>query len=226
VASVELGCAEKLSPTPQFIYRLLPELAYSGDCVTLEGRLPLQGFSKGAMQLQLRDDVSYELWLTNTGSGVLLSGKAQAIAYTECTRCLEEARLEIEAEVEGYYILRTRDAEVAEDDDSAEIVGSDGMVDLAIPILAALVYELPFSVLCKEDCAGLCPKCGEDLNKGDCCCIDEPDPDHPLAALRLLFPESELEGGGVEVEEPSGGGGAEVEEPSGGGGAEPSSSAD
>jgi uncharacterized protein len=135
----------------------------------------------------LADGISYELTLANTGEGVLLTGAVQAAGTTECARCLEEAAFEVRGSVEGYYIINpsSRDEELSDDEFTA--VGPDGVVDLAIPITAALIYELPQIVLCREDCAGLCPVCGANRNEQDCDCADMPSPDHPFAALKGLI---------------------------------------
>ena len=170
-------------------YRLLPELSEGGASTTLAGRLELAGMDHGVMHLELPEGIGYQLRLTNTGSGVLLSGSVAATARTECMRCLEPAELELAGEVEAYYVLDSADAELAAEDDTAILVGRDGNVDLAEPILAGLVFELPFVALCREDCKGLCPKCYANLNHEECSCPDEPDPDHPLAALRNLVIE-------------------------------------
>jgi uncharacterized protein len=56
--------------------------------------------------------------------------------------------------------------------------------------MSALIMETPYVVLCREDCAGLCPTCGANLNEGDCGCAakaaSEPDPMSPFAALKDL----------------------------------------
>ena len=48
------------------------------------------------------------------------------------------------------------------------LVGADSTIDLSDALTSALVMELPYVVLCKDDCAGLCPVCGENLNRVDC----------------------------------------------------------
>lgn len=172
---------------PQLIYRLLPELVDLGSIATISGSLELTQYTKGALVINLSNGVSYNLILSNTGTGVLLSGSITAQAQTDCTRCTDETQLSIEADVDCYYIIDRKYHDMAEEDDSSVIVGDDGKVDLAEPIIAALVYEIPFTVLCQENCAGLCDKCFANLNYEECTCKDEPDPDHPLAALRTLF---------------------------------------
>ena len=49
-----------------------------------------------------------------------------------------------------------------------ELVSAERTIDLSGALVSALVMETPFVVLCREDCAGLCPVCGANLNEEDC----------------------------------------------------------
>jgi uncharacterized protein len=167
-------------------YKLLPELAELASSKELSGQLPYEQLTRGSQVFDLSDGIAYDLTLTNTGGGVLLAGSARAAGMTVCARCLEDAAFEVEGEVEGYFILNpdTRDVELS--DDEFVIVGANGVVDLAVSIVAAVIFELPQVLFCKEDCAGLCPVCGANLNEEDCDCADRPSPDHPFAVLSHL----------------------------------------
>ncbi|MCL2136297.1 MAG: DUF177 domain-containing protein [Coriobacteriia bacterium] len=187
MVSADKTDSNELKALPQLIFRLLPELADLGDMVTLSGSLEVGQFAKGAMSIRLPEGVNYDIELSNTGGAVLMSGLAEALVVTDCTRCAEETSLFLKAEAEAYYLLDSRDFDITGQDDGVIIVGSDSKVDLAEPIIAALIYELPFVVLCSEDCKGLCDKCYANLNNEECTCVDEPDPDHPFAALRSLL---------------------------------------
>jgi uncharacterized protein len=153
----------------------------------LAGVLPFDRLTRGSEVFRLATGISYELLLANTGDGVLLTGSARAAGLTECARCLEDAAFQVEGEIEGYFILNPsqRDKEMSDDEFTA--VGPDGVVDLAVPILAAIIHELPRVLLCREDCAGLCPSCGANLNDQTCGCADTPSPDNPFAALSNLI---------------------------------------
>jgi uncharacterized protein len=142
--------------------------------------------AKGFQVFEFDGQVSYEISLTNTGEGVLLAGTARAKGSSECARCLEDAPFAVEGEVQGYFILNPDRKDRESSDDEFTAVGADGVVDLAAPILAAIVYELPQVLLCKEDCAGLCPNCGANLNEQSCDCADMPSPDSPFAVLKDL----------------------------------------
>ncbi|MDR0309090.1 MAG: DUF177 domain-containing protein [Coriobacteriales bacterium] len=171
----------------EFNYHLFPELAQLGDERELSGHIDLESIAKGGLLFELPKGIDYDLNLTNTGSGILLSGIVKTTAVGACARCLDKTEIELQGDVETYYVTRERDSELCEDDDEVTLVEADGLVDLAAPIHAALVECMPFVVLCTPDCPGICPSCGADLKSEPCCCSDEPSADHPLAALRELL---------------------------------------
>ena len=77
-------------------------------------------------------------------------------------------------------------AEELQDEDNDEIVLlEEGKVDLADLARTAFVLGMDTKTLCSEDCKGLCPRCGADLNLGPCSCKKEADP--RLAVLAKLL---------------------------------------
>jgi uncharacterized protein len=175
----------------EFTYRVRPELADLGDSAELEGVLTLGQISKGALIFELEKGISYTLNLSNTGRGVLLTGTARITGTTECARCLDPAHVEVEGEVVGYYILNPDEEDEEFSDDESIAVDSSGIIDLATPVIAAIIHELPQVPLCKEDCAGLCPQCGVNLNEQSCSCADQPSSDNPFSVLTQLKQDKE-----------------------------------
>jgi uncharacterized protein len=82
-----------------------------------------------------------------------LSGEA----VISCSRCLNDSRQRIHRELTFDYAVEARQHEL----------------DLTQDIRDELIMGLPFKSLCKEDCKGLCVRCGADLNKGKCACKQE-----------------------------------------------------
>lgn len=157
------------------------------------------------MSLRTPQGVDYQLTLTNTGEAVLLQGTLSALALTECARCLEEAQVDVEAEVQGYFLLDSADLDAGYEADEVDVVSPEGDIDLGPALQAALCFGTPSVVLCKEDCKGLCPKCGCDLNVESCTCADEPDMDNPFAALLgLSFDEEDVARGKAAMAEHAG----------------------
>jgi uncharacterized protein len=172
------------------IVSLHPELDEVGGCKTIAGRSDESSYDVGPDTYPLVDGVDYDIVLTNTGEAVLASGIARATACAGCSRCLAPVEFDIAGEVEGYYLMQddTRPAD-GRDDDEFGFVLPDDTIDLSDALLAALVIETPVVSLCEENCAGLCPRCGKNLNDGPCGCAPEERQDgrvNPFAVLKNL----------------------------------------
>lgn len=116
----------------------------------------------------------------NMAGALELTGKARTVLDTQCDRCLKPLALEMEVPVETLL------AEELADEESDEIVLlENGQVDLDEIFATACILALEPKHLCKEDCKGLCPTCGADLNRGPCGCKKELDP--RLAVLAKLL---------------------------------------
>lgn len=94
--------------------------------------------------------------------------------HTECARCLKEIsgifHLSVTRPVAGEKQLENE-----ENDDF--LIIAENQLDVSSPITEEMLFSFPSRFLCKEDCKGLCPKCGQDLNEKDCGCeTKEPDP--------------------------------------------------
>ena len=73
-------------------------------------------------------------------------------------------------------MLLTSDAEAAEDPSVYPLPAAATQVDLSDVVREELALEVPGFVLCRDDCAGLCPRCGADLNAGPCACVRSAEP--------------------------------------------------
>lgn len=119
-----------------------------------------------------------------------LEGDIRTEAETDCSRCLESARLPISAAFK--YILTP--AQVAHPEEEEKELGAedldfvyyqDDLIDLDPLIIEQVMLQIPMKVLCRKDCRGLCPHCGINLNKDHCQCHDERI-DSRLAILKKM----------------------------------------
>jgi uncharacterized protein len=130
-------------------------------------------------------------WLEESLLSVRLSLAARLVG--ECARCLTEAELAISDDLMYLYFPRGldlgKDTELASDDGfmPVEVDAWGRTLNLADQVWESLLMLLPARLLCREDCAGLCPTCGADLNEGPCSCAKERDP--RLNVLRDAFAE-------------------------------------
>ena len=106
--------------------------------------------------------------LTAAGDGVFtLDGCLEATIRGECVRCLKPVIRALEIKV-GEVFRPKAGQNGTETDDSYAYEGF--VVDLLPALRDNLVLALPQKLLCREDCRGICPDCGADLNETDCGC--------------------------------------------------------
>jgi uncharacterized protein len=112
------------------------------------------------------------LHLDRTGEMVAIRGRIRSAAHLECVRCLRSFDLPVAADltvVADRAGGRGRFEQDLEADDYMKF--HDGrQLDLREEAREALLLELPITPHCREDCRGLCPRCGADLNDGPCGC--------------------------------------------------------
>jgi uncharacterized protein len=105
---------------------------------------------------------------------VRLRGRLATSLELACARCLEPVRQKVDREFELLYRPRGSDAgrdELSVTDAEAEIGYYDGEGLLLEDVLREQVLlAVPLKVICREDCRGLCPHCGKNLNQEQCSC--------------------------------------------------------
>lgn len=120
---------------------------------------------------------------------VHISGMISAEVAIDCTRCLEPLRRKIEVAFDDVFVDAAHESRSSEteltiaDMDESLVIG--GRVDLAEVVREQVLLALPEQIFCREDCRGLCPKCGGNRNLIDCSC-DREELDPRWAALKNL----------------------------------------
>lgn len=110
-------------------------------------------------------DVKVEGKIKNI-AGVLTIKATVSGTYTSvCDRCMEDASLKLEAKLDTIFDLNE-----AKDD---SLTLENGKIDLVRTAYDALSLEIPMVILCKEDCKGICPHCGANLNLEECNCSED-----------------------------------------------------
>jgi uncharacterized protein len=140
-----------------------------------------------------------DVWLAGPaefrGEAQLLAGKVHirgivaADVETNCSRCLEPVTRRVEAAFDDVFVDSKEETTAGEmqvaDADLDEQLVIGGKVDLVDVIREQILLAMPEQIYCRENCLGLCPKCGENRNLIDCNCADD-DIDPRWAALKNL----------------------------------------
>jgi len=149
-----------------------------GDLTLEEGRSRLAGAT------------SVEGRASRKGEEVRLKGRIHAVVEVACDRCLRPVAGPLAVEFEESFIPLVADAREGEErelqaTDLHVSVYEGESVDVDELVREQLLLAVPARFVCREDCKGLCPACGADLNAGDCACPRQ-ETDPRWAALAAL----------------------------------------
>jgi uncharacterized protein len=137
-------------------------------------------------------DVVVEGTLRKFTNQLLVSGTAMGTHVTECDRCLTELQQEITTPVNLYY-RATGEGAVAEESDDIDMRwfhAEQESIALDDEVRQSLLLALPLKSICEENCQGLCPSCGIDLNREQCNC-NQPVIDPRWEKLAEIFKPNE-----------------------------------
>jgi uncharacterized protein len=153
----------------------------SGDQFRAEQAIQLEPFELGGQRyLPIPQTVPAELTITRASTGTVFELLFEARLRGPCFRCLDDAVLDVEVDAREYQ------AESPGDDEELQSAYlEDDRLDLSTWARDAVALELPDKILCRTDCAGLCPVCGKNLND-EPHDHGEPEPDSRWAALSDL----------------------------------------
>ncbi len=165
----------------------LPRLERDGS-LSFESAVPPDDSLWEGTDLRFDGDVAIRGKATVSGTGeIVVQLHVEAVRLAECRRCLDPVRLPLEED----FVLVYVDAEEIDDDEESDLRplgAAETTLELGDALREEIILATDRWVLCRPDCAGLCPVCGVNRNEQTCdCSPDEPDP--RWDALRALESE-------------------------------------
>lgn len=146
-------------------WNLLPILNCEGKRMTVDTELTLCLRPEDDFSVLAPVPVRGEI--VNIGGCLELNAKGAAKVTLICDRCAEPFETEIPFEIAER--LKKEDANGEEENPDITVLQGNS-IDLSELAYDALVLSIPTKVLCKEDCKGLCVRCGQNLNLAECAC--------------------------------------------------------
>lgn len=144
-----------------------------GEARTVEVPIEPRRVVIGGNRSELRVDGDVALAeITHTHSGWHLRVRAQGELSGPCWRCLADARVRLRGDLSQFSAFGRSPADGFDEDLDCEYLERDEL-DAEAMALDALMEDLPATILCRPDCAGLCPTCGADRNTTACDCAPE-----------------------------------------------------
>ena len=148
-----------------------------------------QGTEEDDQILGLDGPVEAHLGISKAGAEYVLEGRLSGTVRLRCDRCLEPYPRDLKCDFRlclspGSSESEPSEVELSEEDLAVDFVAEE-QIDLDEIFREQIYLSLPMKSLCREDCLGLCPVCGADLNKVKCEC--QPEKGHPgFSKLRDL----------------------------------------
>lgn len=130
------------------VYSILPEGSHFSERISA-GELDLE-----TDLIKIEGPVRIDAELTRITNAVTVQLSIAATLLLVCSRCLKEVEKALDKEITL----------------SIPIEKGVTAIDLSDDIREEIILDYPVKFLCKDDCKGLCPKCGKDLNEGPCNC--------------------------------------------------------
>ncbi|MCR4962527.1 MAG: DUF177 domain-containing protein [Firmicutes bacterium] len=131
----------------------------------------------GYDDLRFAEDLTFRGQVENCGNGMYkIDGAYQGKLVLTCSRCAQAFFLPAAGDLHRTYIAQQakpapEDSDDSEEEETIHFSGND--IDITQEILTEIYLSLPMQPLCRPDCRGLCPVCGQDLNNGSCACKGE-----------------------------------------------------
>jgi uncharacterized protein len=116
---------------------------------------------------------------------LLITGNMKFSLNIPCDRCLEPVEVPFDLEIENEADLSKTDEERLDDLDEQPYISGYNL-DVEQLLSNELLLNLPMKVLCKEDCKGICNRCGTNLNYSSCDC-DRSSPDPRMSVIQDIF---------------------------------------
>ena len=132
--------------------------------------------------VELARPLEVDLAASDVGDGVLVRGTLRGAVRLDCRRCLQPVEHEIDEHVDLFF-APPMEGEEEGDDGEVYPLPRGPELDLTDAVREHVVLAAPEFALCREECRGLCPTCGADLNQGACDCVPEAAPS-PWDALK------------------------------------------
>lgn len=157
--------------------------------IPVEAVWEMDSISEGSEEIPCLEPWRIQGQISNVGGAVLeFEGSVDTRITQLCARCMKPVEVPLHIVIQQRF-AKDQASDVETPDEDRDILPMENdRIDLDETILHEVQLGVPMKVLCKEDCKGLCPICGQDLNEGQCDC-EEDNTDPRWEALKGLFSE-------------------------------------
>ena len=153
--------------------------------MSVEVPLEMTSFDGGAGCFEISGKTPVTLDISGVETGkAMIKGSVRLTFRTVCDRCLTEVPTELELNFERMAVS----PETAEEDETADDLSfmEGSQLNVETFVYNEIIGNWPAKILCRKDCRGLCPVCGQNRNERECGC-DTFVPDPRMAVIQDIF---------------------------------------
>lgn len=163
------------------------------DVLTTRGKvlmedIPLEtdNFASGAGRFEILEKSPVSFTFSNIGQDkARVEGDCRLVFRAACDRCLTEVPVTLELSFDRVVVSPDTVAREEDAEDNSSLM--DGyQLDVEALVYDEIIVNWPVKILCREDCKGVCPVCGQNRNERECGC-DTFVPDPRMAAIQDIF---------------------------------------
>ena len=132
----------------------------------------LEPVNSVGLESPFEGNIEVEVKLTRAHDQLILDSVVRVNAVFECDRCMTTVSKQLNADYEMVY-LQGMEAVENNSDNIAYISSETDAIDISNDVRDFAILAVPMKKLCRENCKGLCPSCGKNLNEGECLCTND-----------------------------------------------------
>lgn len=171
------------------------------EFLEFQGELHWESLNLKGRKIKILEPIKYKGEVFSLDSDKSINISIDYVYGEDCNRCLKSTANNINTILFGRLVEGKKDFEDIGNEDNINnhngkedngdediLYYENNQLNLKDYIIEQIILSLPMKIICKNDCKGLCPKCGRNLNNSQCDCVYE-DIDPRLEKLRDFFPK-------------------------------------
>jgi len=142
------------------------------DIVYLDFEEKIDSIDIDGRRVKVTAPVKVEGSIANTDEGMYLDCRIMTVIEDSCSRCLTNIQVEIDAQAQGFLVHEAEEEEALEGEEDVFLYEGE-VLNFHNIIRDTIIINIPQKLLCSDECKGICPGCGVDLNVEECKCSKE-----------------------------------------------------
>ncbi|HTR98515.1 MAG TPA: DUF177 domain-containing protein [Bacteroidota bacterium] len=121
---------------------------------------------------EFKNEVDVQATLEKSSGQLFLRARVSTSAEVACDRCVTLFQQPLQSKYQMYYLWEEPEEDRYDPSEVQVLTPGQTVLDLTDDVRQTVLLSLPLKHVCREECKGLCPLCGKNLNEGSCNCTE------------------------------------------------------